>query len=292
MSLKATSPSLAPDQLFDKLSSNRWLPMAVNIGAFILLIHAMAQWTWRLLDSSASSPAPSMRSAESQQAPKLDVQPLLAAQLFGQVQVSASGVDPKQLPLSSLNLVLTGVMARGPSSFAFLSINGAPEIFLTIGQEVTAGAMLEAVYPDRVILRRGASLESVLLKDSDAVLAPGSISVAGKDTVRQIGNGSFSVNRQALNKSLTPETLAQASVTPGPNGLTVRSVQPGSVFEKLGLRAGDVVRYMNGQPVNNLEQAMTVYADSMSGGEADDVSVEIIRGGKIEILTYQTQRNP
>lgn len=290
MSPKAVSSSPVPDQLFEKLSNNRWLPIAANIGAFILLIYAMAQWTWRLLDASKPVTAVGTPLGESPRL-KLDIQPLLSAQLFGQVQISASGIDPTQLPLSSLNLVLTGVMARGPSSFAFLSINGAPEILLTIGQEVTTGTMLQAVYPDRVVLRRGATLEGVLLKDSDATLPPGSIATSGHEAVRSLGGGNFSVDRQALNKSLTPQTLSQASVTPGPNGLTVRSVQSGGVFEKLGLRAGDVVRYFNGQPVNNLEQAMTVYAESM-GNEADDVTVEIIRGGKIEILTYQTQQNP
>jgi len=289
MSLNATSSPLFPGHLIERLSTNKWLLIGVNLAAFVVLVYALAQWTWRILDSS--SPSPVTRAAQSQPMPRLDVQPLLAAQLFGEVQVTTAGVDPNQLPLSSLNLVLTGVMARGKSSFAFLSVNGAPEIFLTIGQEVTSGAMLEAVYPDRVILRRGASLESVLLKDSDAVLPPGSIAAANRDPVRAMGGGNFSVDRKALNKSLTPETMAQAAVTPGPNGLTIRSVQAGSVFEKLGLRAGDVVRYMNGQPVNNLEQAMTVYAESMQGGEAEDVSVEVMRGGKLEVLTYQTQRN-
>jgi general secretion pathway protein C len=286
------SQSLSPDQLLDKLATNRWAPLITTLAALVLLIYAMAQWTWRLLGSSeqprAAVPLPSTGPATQ----KLDVQPLLAAQLFGRLQPTASATDPRELPLSSLNLTLTGVMARGPSSFAFLSINGAPEIFLTIGQEVTSGATLEAVYPDRIILKRGASLEGVLLKDSDAVLPAGSIAAMGGDTVRPLGGGNFSVNRQALNRSLTPETLSQAAATPGPNGLTIRSVQSGSMFEKIGLKAGDVVRFMNGQPVTNLEQVMKVYAESMSGGDADDISVEITRGGKTEVLTYQTQRNP
>ncbi|HKQ31483.1 MAG TPA: type II secretion system protein N [Burkholderiales bacterium] len=288
----AASPSLSPDQLLNKLISSKWLPLAANIAAFILLVYALAQWTWYLLDSPAPSLGPA-HSIESHQPVKLDVQPLLAARLFGDVQVSPRNVDPNQLPLSNLNLVLTGVMARGASSFAFLSVDGAPEIFLTIGQEVTAGAMLEAVYPDRVLLRRGANLESVLLKGSDAAaLAPGSIAIAERGAVRSLGGGNFKVDRQALNKSLTPETLAQAAVAPGANGLAVRSIQPGSIFENLGLQTGDVIRYLNGQPVYNIEQAMLAYTEAMQSGDAGDISVEIIRGGKIEVLTYQTQRDP
>ncbi|HKQ31482.1 MAG TPA: type II secretion system protein N, partial [Burkholderiales bacterium] len=83
----------------------------------------------------------------------------------------------------SLNVVLTGVMARGPSSFAFLSVNGAPEVFITIGEEITTGTTLETVYPDRVVLKRGATLESVLLKGNDIALPPGSIEGPGAEKI-------------------------------------------------------------------------------------------------------------
>ena len=257
----------------------------------MLLLYGLAQFTWRLFDPSAtSSTAVTARAPESVQ-PPLELHPLLAANIFGQAQTATGAIDPEQLPLSSLNLVLTGVMARGPGSFAFLSVNGAPEAPVAVGQEITAGALLEAVYPDRVVLRRGVKLESVLLKDSDATLAPGSIMPSGPDAasgaVRSTGSGTYTVDRQALTQSLTAETLSQATIEPGAGGLVVRNVQAGSVFEKLGLRAGDVLRNINGQPVANLEDVMKIYAQFATAPPTGPIAVEVSRAGRTEILQYQ-----
>jgi general secretion pathway protein C len=279
---------ISAEQLVDRLTTSRWIPIMAAIAAFALLAYSLAQWTWRLLDSPTKESAAETtkpQTANVSQATAVDVQPLLNAQIFGRAATTTS-VDPNQLPISALNIVLTGVMARGNSSFAFLSINGAPEIFLTIGQEVTAGATLEAVHSDRVVLRRGATLESVLIKGSDVTLAPGSITGAD-GAIRPMGNGVFGVNRQALSQAITPRTMQQASVVPTPDGLVMQQIDPGSIFERLGLSPGDTVRHINGRPVTNLQEAMSVYAEITNSAESEDISVEISRGGRTEVLTYQ-----
>jgi general secretion pathway protein C len=288
--VEAGSQPFSTERLLERLSNSRWLPLGASILAFVLLLYGLAQTTWRFLDPSATTSSAVTRPPDSVQ-PPLDLHPLLTANIFGQAQNTATGaIDPNQLPLSSLNLVLTGVMARGPGSFAFLSVNGQPEAPVSVGQEITAGALLEAVYPDRVVLRRGVKLESVLLKDSDAILAPGSIVPAGADAssaVRATGSGTYTVDRQALTQGLTAETLSQATVEPGAGGLVVRNVQAGSVFEKLGLRAGDVLRTISGQPVANLEDVMKIYAQFATAPPSGPIAVEVARGGQTEILQYQ-----
>lgn len=281
---------ISAEQLLDKLTANRWVPIVAAVAAFALLAYALAQWTWRFLDAPATV-APT-QSANPSSPTKLDVQPLLNAQIFGRAETAAN-TDPNQLPISALNIVLTGVMARGNESFAFLSINGAPEVFVTPGQEVTAGAMLDAVHADRVVLRRGASLESVLLKGSDVTLAEGSIVPAGgRGAVRPMGNGTFAVDRHALTQNIGPQTMRQATAAPSAEGLVMQNIDPGSIFEKLGLNSGDVIRHINGRPVTNLQEAMNIYAEILSASESEEISVEISRNGRTEVLTYQAQPQP
>ena len=268
------------------------MPLTANLAALVLLVYGLAQWTWRLLEPSTPPPTAASRTADPNQ-PALDLQSLLAAQLFGRATDTATrSVNPEQLPLSSLNLVLTGVIAQGALSFALLSINGAPETPVMVGQEVSAGAILEAVYADRIVLRRGAALEGVLLKD-DAALPAGSIVTARpepmENTIRSLGGGSYSVNRQALTQNLNAETLSQASVVPGAGGLAVREVQAGGMFDKLGLRTGDVIRNINGQPVTSLDDVVKTYAQFAANPQAGRVMVEVLRGGKTEVLQYQMQ---
>jgi type II secretory pathway component PulC len=291
--IEGTSWPVSPEHLLERISSSRWIPRAANLAALVLLLYGLAQWTWRLLEPPAN-PVAAIRPLETTRI-AFDPQPVIAAQLFGQPpSTGTAALDPQRLPLSSMNIVLTGVMARGAMSFAFLSVNGAPEAPIVIGQEVAAGAVLESVYPDRIVLRRGSTLESVLLKDSDVALPSGSIVPTSRpesasSAVRSMGGGSYSVDRQALTRNLNAETLSQATVTPGAGGLVVRDVQSGSVFEKLGLHAGDVVRNINGQPVTNLEDVVKAYAQFGTTPNAAPVAVEVSRGGKTEVLQYRMQ---
>jgi general secretion pathway protein C len=87
----------------------------------------------------------------------------------------------------------------------------------------------------------------------------------------------------------TPEFLRQATVVPASDGgFLVRQIQPGSLYEKLGLRMGDVIKTINGQPVNTIEDAIQQY-QQMENVTA--VQMEINRGGKTEQLHYQFAQN-
>ena len=290
---EATSWSASADQLLDRLAASRWLPLAVNLAALILLVYGLAQWTWRVLESPTSAVTSASRAPDASQS-GFDLQSVRAANLFGRTADSAGrDVNPAQLPLSSLNLVLTGVMAQGKSSFALLSVNGAPETPIVIGQEITAGAILESVFADRIVLRRGAALESVLLKDSDVTLPSGSIVTARAPTagsgVRRLTGGTFGIDRQALAQNLTAQTLSQASVSPSASGLVVRDVQSGGMFEELGLKSGDVVRTINGQSVRSLDDIARIYGQLAVAPSNAPIAVEVIRSGKAEVLQYQMQ---
>jgi general secretion pathway protein C len=87
----------------------------------------------------------------------------------------------------------------------------------------------------------------------------------------------------------TPDFLRQATMIPSKSGgFQVQQIQAGSLYEKLGLRAGDVIKVVNGQPVNSAEDAMRLY-QQMSN--IDAVQLEITRDGKSEHLYYQFAQN-
>jgi type II secretion system protein C len=253
----------------------------------------MVQWTlhiWRDPPKVAAPPPPPSALAGQS---SLNVGSLVEASIFGRPPAIVAGsVDPNQLPVSSLNIVLTGVMASGKNGQALVSVNGAPEVAVAIGGELTSGATLQAVYPDRIVLQRGQALEMVLLHEDDSTkLAPGSIvqsDARSQSPVQNLGRGNYNVNVGRLTQQMTPEALQQATVAPGPNGLVVRQVQSGSMFEKLGLRVGDVVSRINGEPVHSLDDVFKAYA-RLSAQRASRVQVELARGGKTEVLDYNMQ---
>jgi general secretion pathway protein C len=66
-------------------------------------------------------------------------------------------------------------------------------------------------------------------------------------------------------------------------GYSVQEVQAGGAFEKLGLQVGDVVRSVNGQPLNSVNDAMRMYQQLRF---LRDVRLEVVRGGQSETLQY------
>ena len=65
------------------------------------------------------------------------------------------------------------------------------------------------------------------------------------------------------------------------SGLVVEGVGDGSIFQRAGLRAGDVVAAVNGMPLRSLDDAANLYARA-SG--ARGFTAQVVRGGKAMVL--------
>jgi len=279
-----------------RLATHRWTPTLVTLIAIILLSHVLALWSWRLVKAPSPVNAPTARSVmPSTPDSATTLRDLLAANLFGVVAPGSAGFSPDSLPLTSLNLVLTGVMVRGQGSYALIRIEGGDETSVSIGEEITAGARLHAVYPDRVILSRGGGYELLMLKDAIPDLPSGSIiggparSAAPTESIVRAQGNNFTVNREGLQEQMQrPEFLSQALIVPNTGGgFLVREVQPGSLYEKLGVRVGDVIRSVNGKPINNIEDVMKLYQGMGGLQQASNVSIEVVRGGRAQQLQYR-----
>jgi S1-C subfamily serine protease len=152
---------------------------------------------------------------------------------------------------------------------------------------------LQAVHPDRAVLLRAGILESLPLKDAVPALPEGSI-VTGAVRREAPGFGiehegnEFRVNRDSMLQQMQrPDILTQALIVPNSGGgFLVREVQPGSVYEKLGVRVGDVIRSVNGQPINSMDDVMKVYQQLGGLHRAGNVNLEVARAGRIESLQY------
>ena len=298
MDMSGTSASaITSGDLFERterLLARRWVPATVNLVVLVLVAYGLAQGTWRLVAPSNTSGA-SSRTSAMDGAGDYNIQTLLSANLFGQPAPSAKAapVALEAIPLSSLSLVLTGVMVTPAGSFALISADGGPEAPFTIGQEISANVSLYAVYSDRALIRRGAAIESLMLKDTSQGSTSGSFVTPSRatshaPTVQRSGTNTFNVDREQLTQQMqTPEFLTQALMVPNAGGgFLVREIQPGSVYEKLGLKVGDVINSVNGQPVNSVEDVMRLYSQF---GSATNVQIDVRRAGRNESLTYNLQ---
>lgn len=275
----------------------QWLPGILNGGMLLLLTASLAQWTWLLVKPTmpqlivASAPASTPANAFS-------LQSLLAAHLFGQASQELSDRRLDNLPISSLNLILAGIIASGTGGYALISVNGQSQEPFAVGQAVTEGAILQAVYPDRVVISRNGVLESLLLEGSENSRPPSGVSSPGinrvvtlpEGLVRETGPNQYTVARDKLAEQMrTPDFLRNATLIPSSGGgFLVRQIQSGSLYQKLGLRVGDVIKSVNGQPINTAEDALKLYQQMTS---LNSVNLEIMRDGKFVSLSYLLAQN-
>lgn len=276
----------------------QWLPGILNGGMLLLLTASLAQWTWLLVKPPTSPLIAASVPASTASTNTSSLQPLLAAHLFGQASQELSGRRLDNLPISSLNLILAGIIATGSGGYALISVNGQSQEPFAVGQSVTESAILQAVYPDRVVISRHGALESLLLEGSEksppapraATPDVNRVATVPEGLVRETGPNQYTVARDQLAAQMrTPDFLRNATLIPSSGGgFLVRQIQSGSLYQKLGLHVGDVIKSVNGQPINTAEDALKLYQQMAS---LNSVNLEVTREGKSLSLTYLLSQN-
>src|SRR5262245_4080440 len=252
---------------------------------FILVIAAqLAALLWRVLGSSEESatPAPVVTAA----APAVDLNAIVNAHLFG---VAAASGDPSDAPATAANLTLTGTLAgREPENgWAIIGANGQSARVYATGASLPGGSKLFAVYPDRVILDRNGSRESLLLPRLAGAGPAYTPRVASRNAAAPAGDGSLADNvRQILaqNPAAGGELLRPQPVFAG-GSLRGYRVYPGrnrAQFAQLGLQPGDLVLAVNGAALDDPNRGLETLRGIGQGGA---VTLTVDRGGQQQQLT-------
>jgi len=107
--------------------------------------------------------------------------------------------------------------------------------------------------------------------------------------LRPTGSG-IALSKQEMTQSLgdLKSIMSQAVVRPFVNegvqqGYIISNIVPGSLYERLGLRNGDVVTDVNGKKLDSADDLLQLVNIMQSGG---GVSVNLMRNGKAEFLNY------
>lgn len=262
------------------------VPLIANLILGGLLVWVMAGW----FDSNGRVAVQvEQGSAPIQEMPALSE---LRGNLFGQPSSSTS-IKPvvKKVVKSALNIKLLGTVVAGENSAAVIAVQGSPqEKAVFIGSMIQSGVKLHSVEADAVIVDRNGNLEKiVMVKSGQLASTPMTPSLQLNRSVRPV-TGSM-INQQAMPAVASAEflqLLSQARVTPHfangkADGFLVNNIVPDSIYAKAGLRNGDVVRKVNGQTINNAQQAMAMYQALQNGG---GLEVELLRAGQVQQLHY------
>jgi general secretion pathway protein C len=260
-------------------------PKLVSRVLAALIAVELARIAISLLSGPVKSPQPVVaRSVQTRPHAAADVQTVVSAHLFGVATADPAAQDPDHPPLSSANLVLAGTIAtQDPKHGIAIISDGGPSKVFSVGDKVT-GASLYSVYLDHVILDRGGTLETLVLPR----LLPGNRSATrriGADprTVAAVDNIRRMVQQDPGLLDQVMRTVA--SYDNGAGKLRGFRAYPGrnrAIFNKLGLKPGDLVTAINGQALDDPQRSQEVFNTIQS---SDHVTVTIERGGQKEDIS-------
>ena len=87
------------------------------------------------------------------------------------------------------------------------------------------------------------------------------------------------------------QLMRQARIRPHftngkPDGIRLSGVRPGSIFEDIGFRSGDIIKSINGESIQSVDDALKFYSSLKS---AENVSLQIRRNGVDQNLNYTVE---
>lgn len=248
-------------------------------GVLVILIGIRGAF---LLGNLAGLPPADLPPAESapviSRASAVDVPAILRAGIFGQ---AVSVLDSSNAPVTSMQLVLSGVMAafdarRGldpKRGWAVIGTTAADGKMYSVGATVPGGARLHEVHADRVLLDRGGAIEALLMPQRATMPPP------PPRPMPQAINSAAQVQRvqQAMRDNptlLNQVILRTASMVNGKlQGMRVNPGANRQAFDKLGLKPNDLVTAINGVQLNDQTNAEEIFGSLSTASEAQ-VTVE------------------
>ncbi len=115
-------------------------------------------------------------------------------------------------------------------------------------------------------------------------------SVAMGQGIKPVSENEYEVPRAEIDKTLSNlnDVAMQARIVPAfkdgvATGFKLFSIRPDSIYTKIGVQNGDVIRRINGFDLNSPEKALEVYTKLK---EANRIDIEIERNGSVVRKTY------
>ncbi len=273
--------------------AQRWLarlPAVANIILVVLIGLAAANLFWLAWPAPAADVAPAATGAADRDSEvAIDVDTIASAHLFGEQNLADEGqavaAEIINAPETRLNLVLTGIVSNTESgrSRALIESEGNEQGSYAVGNAVTSGVDLHAIYANRVILDRNGRFETLTLeseKSAEAIqrVADGTVSEA---LAEDLGD----VRTQILGNPARASRYIRLQPERQNGSLLGYRIYPGAdkgLFEKAGLEPGELVTAINDQPLDNPAKSLRLLSDLAT---AESASVTLQRDGQQRTVT-------
>jgi len=274
----------------------------LTLGAFFIA-HSLNAFVSQALVQPVNSPVLPVATAAPVQAPVASArltEEILNSGLFAAARAPARG--PESLattqPLKPLDAakrikVMGTVVGEGMSALAVLEdMMSKRQLLYHLYDRIPDVGQIVEIRRDGIMVKEGEQQEFLSL----AVALPGlarPVAAMPAPAVPSKGlftKGRLSVDRQFLAQSMSdvPQLLTQAQALPyyqdgKLTGWKIESIKPGSVYEKIGLLAGDVLQRVNGVEIRDPGMMLTLFQQVKNENQ---VKLDLLRASQKTTLTY------
>jgi len=223
-------------------------------------------------------------------------------------------VDMDSAPVhTSLRVKLLGTLVAGLPEWSICSIQDVVTLktqTYMVGDTIQTAEILE-IERNRVIIRNNNRREFIDATSGDGTQAPpppvaaapiaaapaansgAPPSVALGQGIKAISENEYEVPRAEIDKTLSNlnDVAMQARIVPAfkdgvAQGFKLFSIRPDSIYTKIGVQNGDVLKRINGYDLNSPEKALEIYSKLK---EASRIDIEIERNGASVRKTYNVR---
>ena len=215
---------------------------------------------------------------------------------------SAAGAGGSGQAITDLKVRLVGTMVAEPEKYSAAFIVNENEkdseaLGYSIGHKIQDAEII-GIEDLKVTLKRGDGKIEVLTaseeKPSSSRPAPTSGGSDGDGEVEKVGDNEFVVDRSLIDEYTSDlsqiSKMGRALLHRGPDGefdgYRLSAIRRNTLADQLGIKNGDIIHSVNGQPLNSVQNAMGAYQGLQSESE---LTFEVTRRGQPVTLKYRIQ---
>jgi general secretion pathway protein C len=204
-------------------------------------------------------------------------------------------VTVKRVPLATqeIGLKLIGtVVANDPEeSLAIIEDRTTGKQYPRREGDRVGKALIKKILRNEVIINAGrGDRKLTMLHEQPSVTQPASIRTS-EPLPPPTAVTTSSLDRQEIDAAMPEymQFMRTVRIRPHfeggqPGGFMIYNIDPGSIFSKMGLENGDVIRAVNGEPIKTTQQALAFYNGLKTGRS---VAVDVQRGESARVLRVE-----
>ena len=210
------------------------------------------------------------------------------------------GVNLEELGETSLKLKLWGTVTGDPQkSYAVIeNTQNRQQNLYRVGDSVQ-NATLKMIFRSKVVLTYNGRDEMLAMEKIQQGSRTPTRRASGRTALPSPAGGvrtqRVSLRRNMINDAMQDVSKLMTEIKISPrlgedgqaSGLAVSNIKPNSIFRRMGLRNGDVLKSVDGQDIRSVDDALKLYESMKS---ADKIAVQIERRGRDRNIEYNIRQ--